>query len=314
MPDTDPHLHPPCDFGAALHARPPRVLATRQLSLVILITAGMMVAEIVGGLLVPSVALLADAGHMLTHLIALALAYFAIRLTVRPVNLVQTYGFYRVEILAALFNALTILLAVAYILYDAVLKFVHPPTELRTLEMIAIAAAGLAVNLAGAFLLNKVEGHDINIRGAMIHLLSDTLSSVAVVAGGVVMHYTHWYRIDPVLAVVIAAVIVVWGWRLFRSAVRVLLESAPEGMDVAEVCRAVEAVPGVEALHDAHVWEITSDMVVMTGHLLVKDRTISEARPILDAVNRTLSERFHIGHTTFQLESVETEKAAVSKP
>lgn len=304
-PDTtrDPHLHPPCDFGASSHQPPPRAQAGRRLAWVMAVSAAMMVGEIVGGLLVHSVALLTDAGHMLTHILALGLTYVALRMSARPVTLEKTYGYYRVEILAALFNAFTILAIVVYILYDAVTKFIDPP-EVKTLEMIGVATTGLVVNLWGAWMLGHVEGRDLNIRGAMIHLLSDTLSSVAIVGGGVAMYYTHWYRLDPILALVIALVIVIWGWRLFRSSVRVLLESAPEGMDVAAVCGSVEAVPGVKGLHDAHVWEITSEMVMMTGHLLVEDARISEARPILDAVNRMLKERFGIGHTTFQVEVV----------
>lgn len=298
---SDPHLHPACDFGASSHQPPPRAQAGRRLGLVLIVSAVMMVGEIVGGLLLGSLALLSDAGHMLTHILALGLTAIAIRLSVRPVTLERTYGYYRVEILAALFNALTILAIVVYILYDAVVKFIDPQ-EVQTVQMIEVAALGLAVNLWGAWMLSGIEGHDLNIRGAMIHLLSDTLSSVAIVVGGIVMYYTQWYRLDPILALVIALVIVIWGWRLFRASVRVLLESAPEGMDVAAVCREVEAVPGVKGLHDAHVWEITSEMVMMTGHLLVEDARISESRPILDGVNRMLNERYGIGHTTFQIE------------
>lgn len=306
------YLHPRADFGSAFHNRPHKHQESARLRWVIGITAVMMVGEIVGGLLTNSLALLSDAGHMLTHLFALVMSLIAVRISSKPTDEVRTFGYYRAEILAALFNALTIILIVAYIFYGAVLQFIHPQ-PIRAREMFIIAVVGLAANLAGALLLHGVTGQDINLRGAFVHLLSDTISSVAIVVGGVVIVYTGWYWIDTILSLIIGGVVLAWGLRLLLDAMHVLLESTPRSLSVAEVCAAIKSVPGVEEVHDVHIWEITSQMYAMTGHLLVRDMRVGETRRVLDAVNRLVCEKFRIGHTTFQFEAIETSQPAARR-
>ncbi len=299
------YLHPRADFGSAFHNRPLKRAESSRLRLVIVITAIMMVGEVVGGVLTNSLALLSDAGHMLTHLFALVMSLIAVRIAARPTDEVRTFGYYRAEILAALFNALTIILIVAYIFYGAMRQFLHPE-PIRAREMFIIAVLGLLVNLAGAFILHGVTGQDINLRGAFVHLLTDTISSVAIVIGGIVIVYTQWYWIDTLLSLVIGGVVLAWGLRLLLDSLHVLLESTPRGLSVPEVCAAIKAVPGVHEVHDVHIWEITSQMYAMTGHLLVRDMAVSESQRILEAVNRLVHERFRIGHTTFQFEPLES--------
>lgn len=303
------YLHPLADFGSAFHNRPLKQVESRRLRWVIAITAVMMIGEIVGGILTNSLALLSDAGHMLTHLFALVMSLVAVRIAARPTDEVRTFGYYRAEILAALFNALTIILIVGYIFYGAMRQFLHPE-PIRAREMFIIAVVGLAANLAGALILQGVTGQDINLRGAFVHLLSDTISSVAIVAGGVVIVYTDWFWIDTLLSLIIGGVVLAWGLRLLFDSMHVLLESAPRSLSLPDLCAAIKSVPGVQEVHDVHVWEITSQMYAMTGHLVVRDMSVSETCRILDAVNRLVHDKFRIGHTTFQFEAVEAREAA----
>jgi cobalt-zinc-cadmium efflux system protein len=290
------------DLGSAFHSRPAKRAVDRRLRWVIAITGLMMIGEVVGGLLTHSLALLSDAGHMLTHLFALVMSLVAVHISTRPSDERRTFGYYRVEVLAALFNALTIIAIVGYIFYGAVRQILSPE-PIHTHTMLGIAVLGLFVNLAGAWLLHGVKDGDINIRGAFVHLLTDTLSSVAIVAGGVIMLYTEWYWVDIVLSLIIGGVVLAWGLDLALDASHVLLESTPKSVSLRDVCGAIKSVPGVQDVHDVHVWEITSKMYAMTGHLVVQNMTVSETERILSAVNHTVNEQFHIGHTTFQFEA-----------
>ena len=296
------------DLGSSFHNRPAKQTEDRRLRWVIGITAVMMLGEIAGSLLTHSLALPSDAGHMLTHLFALVMSLVAVRIAARPTNERRTFGYYRIEVLAALFNALTIIIIVAYIFYGAVRQILSP-RPIHTHTMLGIAVLGLLVNVAGAWLLHSVKEADINLRGAFVHLITDTLSSVAIVAGGVIMLYTQWYWVDVVLSLVIGGVVLGWGLELLFDASHVLLESTPKSLSLPDVCGAIRQVPGVRDVHDVHVWEITSQMYAMTGHLVVKNMTVSDTGRILRAVNDTVNHRFQIGHTTFQFESEAPEPA-----
>ncbi|MEE9217882.1 MAG: cation diffusion facilitator family transporter [Acidobacteriota bacterium] len=295
------YLHPCTELGNAFHNRPVKQTEDRRLRWVIALTAVMFIGELVGGIITNSLALLSDAGHMLTHLFSLAMSLLAIRISNRPANERRTFGYYRVEILAALFNGLTILIIVAYIFYGAV-RQILAPEPIHIPPMLGIAALGLIVNLAGAWMLHGFAAHDINLRGAFVHLLTDTLSSVAIVAGGVIMMLTGWQWVDVLLSLVIGGVVLAWGIQLLHDSAHVLLESTPKSLSLREVCGAIKEVPGVRDVHDVHVWEITSHMYAMTGHLVVPDMSVRDTQAILDHVNQTVHERFRIGHTTFQFE------------
>ncbi len=292
------HPHPAGhDPGAA------RVGERRRLLAVIALTAVTMVAEFVGGLLTGSLALLGDAVHMLTHLLALSLSYGAILLAARPAPPDKTYRYWRVEILASFVNGIALLPAAGYVLYEAYERW-HQPVEIRVGPMLGVGAIGLAVNVLSAALLHRHARHDINIRGAFLHMLADTASSVGVMAAGLVVAFTGWRQADPIAAALISALILVWCFSLLRESGRILLESAPRHLELEEIRAAMKDVPGVGEVHDLHVWTITSRMVVLTAHVrLREDARISETAETGRLLARLLEERFEINHATLQFEA-----------
>lgn len=286
------------------HNHAPRLrwgAAQRGLSIAILITATVMVVEVVGGILSNSLALLSDAGHMFTHFIALGLALLAIRVARRPATRTKTYGYYRAEILAALANGIILLFLSLYIFYEAYLRFLQPP-EVEGPIMLGVAIVGLGANFAVLLALRRTRSESINIRGAFLHVLSDTLSSVGVITAGVIIIFAGIYVVDPLVGFLIGAMVLIWALGLIREAGGVLLEAAPKHIDVREITREVKKVKGVRDLHDLHVWTITSGMHAMSGHLLIEDQMVSKAVEILDEVNELLRLKFGIAHTTLQLE------------
>jgi len=300
-PGHDHHAHPPDDFGFHFHHGVHKHTAKSRLVLAIWLNVGMMLAEIVGGILTNSLALLSDAGHMFTHIFALVVSYVAVRLAGRGITSDMTFGYHRAEPIAALINAITILIIVVVIVAGAVKKFLDPvPIQAR--EMFVVAVAGLIVNLIGAFILKGSVKDDINIKGAFIHLLTDLFSSVAIVIGGAVIIWTGWELIDPILSLFICVVVGVWGWRLLRQSTAVLMEAAPRSIDVAEVSQRVSSMEGIRAVHDVHVWEVSSGLYAMTCHVLVDDMPLSRTETIKHAVNRLLSDEYRIGHTNLQFE------------
>ncbi len=262
------------------------------------ITAAFMVAEVAGGILSNSLALLADAGHMFTDVGALALSLVAMRLAQRPPSPTKTYGYVRLEILAALINGAALLFIAAFILKEAWERVLSPP-EVDGPLMMAVAVVGLGVNVAGALLLRSHAGESLNVRGAYLHVLGDLLGSVGTIAAGTLILTTGWMLADPLISVVIALLILFGAWRLVREAADVLLEAAPRGLDVEALIEDLRTIDGLEELHDIHVWTLTSGFVAMSGHGVIDD--LSMHRPILDEINKRLNER-GISHVTFQLE------------
>jgi len=275
----------------------------RLLGLAIGITGSVAVIEFVGGWLSNSLALISDAGHMLTHLMALVLSLAAIWVASMRSGPEYSFGFYRSETLAALFNCFFLLAISAWILWEAYDKLLHPG-EIAVLEMMAVATVGLVANLVTAVVLKQANPEsDLNIQGAFLHMISDTVSSVGVVVGAVVIYYTGWTVVDPLVSVVITIMILLWVYRLARSSVRVLLERAPEGIDIERVERTVRKhIPEVVELHDIHIWEITTNMYNMTAHVLLENQSLHEAIPVLRKIKRVVKEEFNIGHANLQLE------------
>jgi cobalt-zinc-cadmium efflux system protein len=272
----------------------------RRLRWALVITAVAMVGEAVGGVLVGSLALVSDAGHMLTHAFALGISLAAIVLAARPPSGQRTYGLHRVEILAALLNGATLLGVTVWITWQAVLRFRHPQPILET-PMLVVAGVGLVVNLVTAWLLHDVGKHDLNVRSAFLHMLGDTVSSVAVVAGALVIERTGWLWIDPALSLGICLLIVLWSASLIRDAVRVLLEAAPYGISLQNVRDAVgRCFPEVVALHDVHVWTVTSGMVAMTARVEVRLESLDECCALAERLETLLRADFGIGHATLQ--------------
>jgi cobalt-zinc-cadmium efflux system protein len=265
---------------------------------VLAITALFMVAEVVGGVLSNSLALLADAGHMFTDVAALALSLVAMRLAQRPPSPTKTYGYVRLEILAALINGAALLVISVFIMKEAWDRFSSPP-EVNGPLMMGVAAVGLVVNVVGAFLLHSHAEDSLNVRGAYLHVLGDLLGSIgALIAGGLILT-KGWMMADPIISVVIALLILVGAWRLVMEATDVLLEGAPKGLDVEELVENLRGIHGLEELHDIHVWTLTSGFVAMSGHGVIDD--LNMHRRILDELNALLNAR-GISHVTFQLE------------
>jgi len=270
----------------------------RKMRWVLGITAGFMVAEVVGGLLSNSLALLADAGHMFTDVGALALSLVAMRLAQRPPSPTKTYGYVRLEILAALINGAALLFISVFILKEAWGRFLSPP-EVNGPLMMTVAVIGLFVNIAGAVLLHSHAEENLNVRGAYLHVLGDLLGSVGAITAGILILTTGWMMADPIISVVIALLILFGAWRLVREATDILLEGAPRGLDVEELVEELREIQGLEELHDIHVWTLTSGFVAMSGHGVIDD--LGMHRRILDELNERLNQR-GISHVTFQLE------------
>ncbi len=272
-----------------------------RLKFVIWITVIMMAVEIAGGIISGSMALISDAGHMFTDAFALFVSYFAILLSSRPADSGKTFGYYRVEILAALFNGILMLFVTAWIFYQAYLRIVSP-VAIRTTEMLVIAIAGFVVNLVSAALLVGASEKDINLRAAFLHMIGDTVSSAAVIIGAIVISYTGYTFIDPILSVLIAVLILMWSYNLVRDSLHILLEAVPKNIDLKKLKQEILALDGVLEVSDLHIWTITSDMYSLTARVKVKDGMISERKKLLEDINCVLGGKFDITHTNIQLE------------
>ena len=266
------------------------------------LTFAYFIVEVVGGFLTNSLALLADAGHMLTDVFGLGLALFAIWISQRPASPAKTYGYYRVEILAALANALILFWISFYILYEAYRRFQEPP-EVNSLPMMIVAAVGLFVNLVGIYNLRRGSKESLNVQGAFLEVVSDTLGSLGVIIAGLIMYFTGWYYADPIFSVLIGLFILPRTWGLMTQAVNILLEGTPAHINLKAVEDAMRSIPGVAAVHDLHVWTITSGMDSLSAHIELADGiALQTGQKILETLNAELKKNFGIEHTTIQVE------------
>lgn len=288
------------DHGDHSHGvGPPGRAGRRPLLLALVLAAGYMAAEVVGGLWTGSLALLADAGHMLSDVASLALGLFAIWVAQRPATPQRTFGYYRAEILAALAHGAALVAVAVFVAVEA-LERLDAPRDVLAGPMLAIAAGGLGVNVAALLILERGRHHSLNVRGAWLHVLSDALGSVAAIAAAAAIWAFGWRWADPAASLAISVLVVVSAWNLLAEATGVLLEGAPRHLDVDAVRDAVRGVDGVLGVHDLHVWTIASGMVALSCHVVVKS-TSGNARVLAD-VNRALEEGFGIDHTTIQVE------------
>lgn len=263
------------------------------------LTTTYLLAEVIGGLLTHSLALLADAGHMLTDAGGLALALFALYISERPATPERTYGYYRAEILAALANAVVLILLSGYILFEAYQRFRHPP-EVHSQAMLIIAAIGLVVNLIGMLILRDGAQENMNVRGAYLEVLSDMVTSVGVMIAAGIMWATGFYYIDPIISAGIGLFILPRTLGLLRDAVGVLLEGVPADVNLAELRAALQKQPGVAAIHDLHVWSITSNMHSMSVHAVLADGAAHDE--VLRLLRTVAARDFRITHVTVQVE------------
>ncbi len=275
--------------------------ARRGLAVTLGLTATVMLVEVAGGIWANSLALLSDAGHMLTDLLALGMALFAVSVASRPATARRTYGYYRVEILAALNNGMILLVICVVLFYEAWQRVAHPEPVNGGLVLV-VASVGLVANLAGMAILSARSG-SLNIRAARLHLIGDALSSAGVLAAGGIISLTGWYRVDALMSFAIGVVIMMSAFRLVRETTDILLESTPHGIEPSRVCEAIQAVPGVREVHDLHIWSITSGMTALSGHVKVAPGCLAASDEALNRIKETLRDRFSIEHTTIQLES-----------
>ncbi|MBL8516868.1 MAG: cation transporter [Betaproteobacteria bacterium] len=264
------------------------------------ITVAMMVAEIVTGWLTHSLALISDGVHMFTHAFALGLSWAAILLAARPASGMKTFGYYRIEVVAAFVNGVTVLLSAIWIVVEAVGRIlVTQPVEIGTTLIVAVL--GLVVNIITGAILLRADQENLNIRSAVLHMVTDALSSVAIIIGLVVIHFTSWHVIDPLIAVLVAALITKWSWSLLSDSLHVLLEGSP--IDTERVRAHVKArFPEVVDLHDLHVWQISQRFNCLTAHVLVSREYSQQGQALIGRISHDLKHEFGIGHTTLQLE------------
>jgi cobalt-zinc-cadmium efflux system protein len=274
---------------------------TQRLKWALIISLVYFFAELIAGFLTNSLALLSDAGHMLSDIGALGLSIFAFRVAKRPATHHSTYGYHRVEILAALFNGLMLWLIVGVIFTSAYNRLFNPPA-VESSGMIVVAVFGLLVNIAAAAILHAGHHHqNLNMRGAFLHVLSDAVGSVGAIAAGAIMLATGWYLADPLISIFIGALILFSSWSLVKDSLSVLMQSVPKGIHLDEVRQTIEAVDGVNKVHDLHVWAVTSDIYTLSAHAVVENG--GDFHQVLNGIEDTLKERFNIEHTTIQLET-----------
>ena len=276
-------------------------ISSRPLKITLAIVLVVMVAEVIGGILSSSLALLGDAGHMLVDALALGLALFATTIARRPATPSKTYGYHRVEIIVALANGVTLVLVSIYIFYEAYQRFLNPPLINAPL-MLLVAVIGLIANLVGMLLLRRASHESLNIKAAYWHIIGDTISSVGVIVAGIIISVTGWGIVDPIIAIFIGGIILWGAVRIVRESADILLESVPKHIQMDKIIQIIKNVPGVEEVHDIHAWTITSGIHALSAHLLIGDQMVSRSAEIVEAVNQNLVRHFNITHTTLQLE------------
>jgi len=270
-------------------------------------TTAFLIAEIIGGILTNSLALISDAAHMFTDTAALAISLAAIRIGKRPADSERTFGYYRFEILAAAFNAMLLFLVAIYILYEAYQRL-HNPPEIQSGTMLVVAAFGLVVNLISMKLLSSGKDSSLNVKGAYLEVWSDMLGSIGVIIGALVIRYTGWGWVDSAIAVAIGLWVLPRTWTLLKASMNVLLEGVPEGLGIADVKEAIARVPGVASVHDLHVWSITSGKASLTVHVVQREE-VADPQALLLEIRQLIAGKYDIHHSTIQIETTPCEQA-----
>jgi cobalt-zinc-cadmium efflux system protein len=291
-----PHTHS--------HLREASQQTIRRLSISLFLTLAFVIIEAAAGIFANSLALLTDAAHNLTDVIALALTWFAVRLTAQPANAQKTYGYHRAGILVALLNSTTLVLISLGIFYEAYRRFLSPP-EVQSDILIGVGLIAFVINLVTALLIHRGSEHDLNLRSAFVHLMGDVLSTVGAVIAGVLIFFTNAYWLDPLVSVLIGFLILYNAWGILRDAVDILLEATPRDVDVPSLVKDIAGVEGVLGVHDIHVWSLTQNLRTMSAHILTDDVHISTGNEIQRRIGELLRHRYNITHATLQLECVD---------
>ena len=280
-----------------------RDVEKRKLTLSLVITALVMVVEIAGGILSRSIALISDAGHMFTHAFAITISLVAIIIASRPPCHHRTFGLYRAEILAAFINGLFLLAVGGLIIYEAIERIINPE-DILALDMLLVAVAGLAVNVISIFILHGSHKRNINIKGVFYHMIADAASSVGIVVAAIIIYYTNWNIIDPIVSIGISLVIVFWAWGILKESAKILLEMAPTGLNVDIIIDDLKnKFPEIIQLEHAHLWTITADMLVFSAHILLDDthQSAKDQNRLISKINGYLSRKYHIIESTVQI-------------
>jgi cobalt-zinc-cadmium efflux system protein len=273
----------------------------KRMRFVVVLTLGIFLLELVGGILSNSLALLSDAGHVFADVFALGLSWVALSLAGLPADRKKTFGYLRAEVLAATINGVTLCLVAIWIFVEAFHR-IGKPQEVKSLEMFLIAVIGLVVNGIVFLKLRGVAQHSLNVKSAFLHVLGDMLASLGAIAGGIIMLVTGLYVVDPIVSVLIGLVILRGAFGILRESANILLEGVPRNVELAEVESALRRVEGVEDVHELHVWSVSSQDVALSCHVMTRDQTTHSAQSVLDRIQSELKEKFDIEHTTIQFE------------
>jgi cobalt-zinc-cadmium efflux system protein len=276
---------------------------TKRIALSLALTALFVFVEIVAGLWGNSLALLTDAAHNFTDVIALALSWYALWLAARPAHEGKTYGYHRAGILVALLNSTTLVLISLGIFYEAYQRFIFPP-EVNAPILIGVGLLAFIVNLGTALLVKQGSEHDLNLRSAFLHLMGDVLSTLGAFAAGLIIYFTNWNWLDPLVSILIGALILWNAWGILRQTIHILLESTPENIDMKSMVDDLLQIKGVLGVHDLHVWSISENLRMLSAHIVTDDIAISAGLPIQQQINEVLAHKYNIQHATLQLECV----------
>jgi cobalt-zinc-cadmium efflux system protein len=276
-------------------------VAQNKLKRAIMLGFFVLAAEVIGGLWANSLALLSDAGHMLTDVASLVMAWIAVKISANPPSKSMTYGYHRATILAALFNALSLIGISFYIAGEAYRRFMNPEPVKGDILFIT-ASIGVIVNLYIGLGMRD-QANNINVKSAMLHVLGDAVASAGVIVAGIVMHFTKWYLLDPILSILIVLIVAVGAWKVIKEAYVVLMEGTPKNINFDEVVIAIQSVSGVKSVHDLHIWSLTSNRNAMSAHVVVDGKiSVSESQQIIREIEKVTAQKFQIGHTTIQIE------------
>lgn len=273
----------------------------RGLNIAFFLTLTLFVAEIIGGLITNSLAILSDAWHLLTDILALSISWFALWQTKKPANRRLTYGYHRIGIFAAFINNLSLIGISFYIFYKAIYRLFNP-VEVKSLGMVSLAILGVIVSGTIVLLLRKQEDN-LNIKSATLHFIGDILSYIGVVIAGILLYFTNWLWIDPVISIIFAAIILNSAFRMLVPAVKILLEAVPDSINLEDIEKTIIEIPGVKSVHDIHVWGISLEEIMLTAHIVVDNTSISEGHNLIHDVKNNLYKRYKIWHVILQLET-----------
>ncbi len=283
-----------------MHPHDAKSAEQRNLVVAMALTSSIMAVEIVGGIISNSLALLSDAWHMFADLMALFLCYVAGSISIRPATLDKTYGYYRVEILAAFINGATLVMVAAFIFYEA-LERLFSTVEVHSFSMLIVAIIGLAANLTSMTVMSR-KMLSLNVKAAFLHVLSDALSSVGVILGAVIIYFTGLFILDSIIGIVIGIIVIYGASKMLRTVINILLEGTPKHVDTEVVIDKLKEIEGVVDVHDLHVWSITSHFHILSDHMVLKGRAIRDVNKLLNEIKAMLRDEFEISHSTLQLE------------